>query len=87
MFTLFADGLQTALSPGVFLFLTFGVAVGIVIRALPGLTATMGVAVLLPLTFGMEAMRVLVMLTGLYIGGIYSGHSRCVCPGSFRLLR
>ncbi len=49
---------------------TFG---GILIGAMPGLTATMGVALLIPLTFGMEPVQGLNMLIGIYIGGIYGG--------------
>lgn len=49
---------------------TFG---GLIIGALPGLTATMGVALLIPLTFGMTPVMGLNMLIGIYIGGIYGG--------------
>ncbi len=49
---------------------TFG---GILIGAMPGLTATMGVALLIPLTFGMEPVQGLNMLIGIYIGAIYGG--------------
>ena len=73
MFTLLLNGLHTTFSLAIFPFLVLGVAGGIVIGALPGLTATMGVAVLLPLTFGMESTRALVMLAGIYIGAIYGG--------------
>ena len=50
-----------------------GVAAGICIGALPGLTATMGVALLLPLTFGMDATAGILMLLGIYVGAIYGG--------------
>lgn len=50
-----------------------GVAGGIAIGALPGLTATMGVALLLPLTFGMDAIGGILLLVGVYIGAIYGG--------------
>ncbi|MGF1681252.1 tripartite tricarboxylate transporter permease [Photobacterium minamisatsumaniensis] len=66
-------GLFTAFSPSVFPVLIFGVLGGIILGALPGLTATMGVAILLPFTFGMEPTAALVMLIGVYIGGIYGG--------------
>ncbi len=67
------NGLLTAFSPEVLPVLIFGVVGGIVLGALPGLTATMGVAILLPFTFGMESTPALVMLIGVYIGGIYGG--------------
>lgn len=50
-----------------------GVALGIVIGALPGLTATMGVAILLPFTFGMDPVSGLLMICGVFFGGIYGG--------------
>ncbi len=73
MLPLLWNGLCTTFSFAIFPFLVIGVTGGIVIGALPGLTATMGVAVLLPFTFGMEATRALVMLSGIYIGAIYGG--------------
>ena len=57
----------------VFLYMVVGVAGGICIGALPGLTATMGVALLLPLTFGMDAAQGILMLLGIYCGAIYGG--------------
>ena len=57
----------------VFLYMVIGVAGGICIGALPGLTATMGVALLLPLTFGMDAAQGILMLLGIYCGAIYGG--------------
>ncbi len=74
MFEYLLDGLMTAVSPAVLPVLFFGVLGGIILGALPGLTATMGgVAILLPFTFGMDATPALVMLIGVYIGGIYGG--------------
>ena len=50
-----------------------GLFVGIIIGALPGLSATMGVALLMPLTFGMDTVTAIVLLLGVYCGGIYGG--------------
>src|SRR5690554_5797995 len=49
------------------------VAVGIVVGSLPGLSAAMGVALLIPITFGMPAETALIVLTGVYCGAIYGG--------------
>lgn len=57
----------------VFLFIIMGVFTGICIGSLPGLTATMGVALVLPLTFGMEATPGILLLIGVYVGAIYGG--------------
>lgn len=54
-----------AFSPMVLFYMIAGVAAGICIGALPGLTATMGVALLLPLTFGMDATAGILMLLGI----------------------
>ena len=63
----------TSLTPIVFLYMLIGVVAGICIGALPGLTATMGVALLLPMTFGMDAAQGILMLLGIYVGAIYGG--------------
>jgi putative tricarboxylic transport membrane protein len=57
----------------VLLFLFSGVALGAIFGALPGLTATMGVAVLTPLTFWVSAEEGLAMLLGIYCGAIPGG--------------
>ncbi|WP_321339797.1 tripartite tricarboxylate transporter permease [uncultured Cohaesibacter sp.] len=53
--------------------IALGTLGGLIIGALPGLTATMGVALLIPLTFSMTPVMGLNMLIGIYIGGIYGG--------------
>lgn len=50
-----------------------GVTAGIVIGALPGLTPTMGVALLLPITFSMAPIPSFALLLGVYVGGTYGG--------------
>lgn len=65
--------LSVVFDPIVFLYMALGVAAGICIGALPGLTATMGVALLLPMTFGMDAAQGILMLLGIYCGAIYGG--------------
>ena len=50
-----------------------GVANGIIIGALPGLTTTMAVAVLTPVTFSMNPMTGISLLLGVFCGGIYGG--------------
>lgn len=57
----------------VLLALLVGVVGGIIIGALPGLSATMGVALLIPLTFGMDPVAGLTMLTAIYTSAVYGG--------------
>ena len=55
------------------LWMNIGLAAGIVVGALPGLTGTMGIALLLPMTYGMESLPGMMLLLGVYCGGIYGG--------------
>jgi putative tricarboxylic transport membrane protein len=57
----------------VILAMIVGTAVGIAVGALPGLSATMGIAVLIPLTFTMEPLVALGMIAGIYNGAMYGG--------------
>ena len=66
------DGLMMALHPSYIFWLTVGVMVGMVVGALPGLTATMGTALLVPFTFALPAGAGLAMLGGLYVCAMYS---------------
>lgn len=50
-----------------------GTGLGIITGAMPGLSATMGVALLIPITFGMEPAYGLILLGGIYCGAIYGG--------------
>ncbi len=49
------------------------VLLGIVFGALPGLTATLGVALLTSVTFGMPTDIAMISLIGIYVGAIYGG--------------
>ena len=60
-------------NPVIYLLVSGGVFIGIVIGALPGLTATMGVSLILPLTFGIPLELGLSLLLGVYVGAIYGG--------------
>ncbi len=50
-----------------------GVVAGTIVGSLPGLTATMAIAILVPLTFSMEPASALVVMGALYAGAIYGG--------------
>ena len=54
-------------------YLAGGVTLGLVVGAIPGLTATLAIALLLPFTFSLPTVDALVALTGIYVGGIYGG--------------
>jgi putative tricarboxylic transport membrane protein len=61
------------LDPYVILTVFAGVAAGLFVGAMPGLTAAMALAVLLPFTFTMSPLNGLVALGAVYMGAIYGG--------------
>jgi len=66
-------GFVIALDPMNMLFVLIGVVVGMVIGVLPGLGPTATIALLLPLTFGLEPTTAIIMLAGIYYGSMYGG--------------
>lgn len=73
MIALFAQAVQNVFTGQVLLMMLIGITGGMAIGALPGLTATMGVAILVPFTFNLEPLTSLAMLVGIYIGAIQGG--------------
>jgi len=61
------------LDPMVLLILVIGVILGMAVGAIPGLTATMTMALLLGFTYGLETNVAIAALIGVYISAIYAG--------------
>jgi putative tricarboxylic transport membrane protein len=74
-------GIQMSLTPGALLANAIGVIMGIIFGAMPGLTATMGVALLIPLTFGMPSVEAFSALLGMFCGAIYGGCITAILVG------
>lgn len=55
------------------LLMIVGVAIGLFIGAMPGLTVTLGLALVLPFTFGLSPISGIILLTGVYCAGTYAG--------------
>lgn len=70
---LLIPAIQNALKMDVLIIMIIGVAASIIIGALPGLTATMAVALILPVTFGMDPISGILLLVAVYFGSIYAG--------------
>ena len=70
---MFMQVMTNLLDPTCLLAIMGGVLMGISFGAMPGLTSTMGVALLMPLTFGMDAHVGMLMLVGIFCGAIYGG--------------
>ncbi|WP_219914431.1 tripartite tricarboxylate transporter permease [Thalassobacillus sp. CUG 92003] len=67
------SGLINVLSIWNLLALAVGMILGLFVGSMPGLSATMAIAILLPLTFGMDPATGITMLTSLYMGAMYGG--------------
>ena len=67
------DAFFALAAPWPLFYLTLGTALGIVVGAIPGLTASMLIALTLPLTFSMEPTHAMTLLIGEYVGGISGG--------------
>lgn len=70
---LFIEGFQLIFNFQSILIILAGVALGLVFGSIPGLTATMAVAICLPISFGMDPVNGMALLMGLYIGGVSGG--------------
>ncbi len=56
-----------------FLALFIGICVGVIAGAIPGMSATMAVALTLPFTFSLKPITGILLLLGVYKGGIFGG--------------
>ncbi|MBQ6594077.1 MAG: tripartite tricarboxylate transporter permease [Clostridia bacterium] len=72
-FQLLMNALGTLMNPMVLLYLMVGVLLGICIGALPGLSATMGIALLTPITFWLPKEQGFAMMMGLWNAAIFAG--------------
>ncbi|WP_262400302.1 tripartite tricarboxylate transporter permease [Yanshouia hominis] len=61
------------IAPGNLLMMNLGMAAGIIIGALPGLSVILAITVLLPFTFGMSSLPGMFLLLGAYCGATYGG--------------
>jgi len=59
--------------PGLLLLALLGVVVGIVLGALPGVSSTMALAILLPVSFGLDAHAAMLFLIAVFIASVYGG--------------
>jgi putative tricarboxylic transport membrane protein len=66
------EGLMASLAPSLILYLCIGVLAGIIVGALPGFTATMGTALMLPFTFALEPAEGFAMLAALYVAAMFA---------------
>ena len=68
-----ASGFSVLLNVPVMLAALGGVAIGVFVGAVPGLTVAVAVSLAIPITFAMEPVTALALLLGIFKGGIYGG--------------
>lgn len=66
-------GLAGALTPTNLMFVFLGVLIGTVVGVLPGLGPITAIALLIPLSFGLEPASGIILLSGIYYGAMYGG--------------
>ncbi|MFL6125677.1 tripartite tricarboxylate transporter permease, partial [Actinophytocola sp.] len=72
------DGFGTALTPLHLLLAAIGVLLGTFIGVLPGIGPAMAVALLLPVTYGLDPTAALIMFAGIYYGGMFGGSTTSI---------
>lgn len=75
------QGLAVCLQPINLLLLFVCVVMGIIFGAVPGLNGSLGISLLLPITFGISANASFSMLCGMYVGGVSGGFISAVLLG------
>ena len=66
-------GFSVATDPMNLVYCFIGVVFGVLIGALPGLGPSAGLAIILPITFGMNPVAGIIMMAGIYYGSMYGG--------------
>ncbi len=75
---LLLDGFQNALTPENLMYAAIGVLLGTFVGVLPGIGPAMAVALLLPITYGLDVTQSLIMFAGIYYGGMYGGSTTSI---------
>lgn len=77
-FELLMQGLTVALDPSMLLYALIGVTLGTAVGVLPGIGPALTVALLLPVTYGLDPAGSLIMFAGIYYGGMYGGSTTSI---------
>ena len=77
MFELLGQGLAGMMAVKYLVPLVIGTLIGVIGSALPGITITMTIIVVLPFTFGLEPLQGLATMIGVYVGSETGGLISC----------
>src|SRR6187549_746826 len=71
-------GFSVAFRPDVLLYAFLGCVVGTLVGMLPGIGPLSGISILLPVTYGLDATKAIIMLAGIYYGSQYGGSTTSI---------
>ncbi|KON83553.1 hypothetical protein AF332_27810 [Sporosarcina globispora] len=75
---LIMSGLLNTLNPANLALIILALAAGVIVGAIPGLSAAMATALLVPVTFGMDPATGISMLAAIGIGAVYGGSNSAI---------
>lgn len=67
------EGILIAITPENILYCFIGCMVGMLVGVLPGIGPSEATALLIPLSYGLDSVTAIIMLCGIYYGGMYGG--------------
>lgn len=77
-FALLLNGLSVAMDPMILFYALVGVTLGTAVGVLPGIGPALTVALLLPVTYGLDPAGSIIMFAGIYYGGMYGGSTTSI---------
>jgi putative tricarboxylic transport membrane protein len=77
-FGLLLHGLSVAMDPMILFYALVGVTLGTPVGVLPGIGPALTVALLLPVTYGLDPAGSIIMFAGIYYGGMYGGSTTSI---------
>ena len=77
-FDFLLQGLVVAMDPMILFYALIGVTLGTAVGVLPGIGPALTVALLLPVTYGLDPAGSLIMFAGIYYGGMYGGSTTSI---------
>jgi putative tricarboxylic transport membrane protein len=78
IFSSLALGFSVAFQPGVLWYAFIGCLVGTLVGMLPGIGPLAGISILLPVTYGLDPTKAIIMLAGIYYGSQYGGSTTSI---------
>src|SRR3990167_6244737 len=77
-FDFLLQGLAVAMDPMILFYALAGVTLGTAVGVLPGIGPALTVALLLPVTYGLDPTAALIMFAGIYYGAMYGGSTTSI---------